>query len=273
MLLSSLLERASQVGKRVPQQTELDHFAAFVESGAIITSVTAHSVTAEGAESTRSYKPVRGLTDGDYRRLAYDDLSRESLAWGVIENMLGRKGLSRSQIAYTKRSVTDEVLPILVEHYPFEIVAEALSHKGVEYVESRKVAGDRAPLKGDSFKEMAAGVSETVGSDLKPALSVLDNRLSSIEALLKRMNETEQTVHTRIEPEYLSTVDAARFLGVDTTTLDYLRKSRKLRCVQVGDQRGFVYPIADLRDFASKKTLETAGESLKRHEAKWRGRR
>ena len=162
---------------------------------------------------------------------------------------------------------------MLVEHFPFEIVAEALAKKGAEYVESRNVAANRAPVRSDSVKAMATAVSEKVGSDLRPALSVLDNRLMSIEVLLKRLNESEQTVRTAIEPEYLSASDAAKFLGVDSATLDYLRKSRKLRCVRVGDQRGFVYPIAELRNFASKKTLETAGEALKRLEAKRRGRR
>jgi len=271
--VAKLLEQASRVVTRVPTPTELDRFAEYVKDEAVITLVMALSVTAEGAESTRTYEPRGGLSEGDYHRLGYDDLSREALAWGVIENLLRRKGLTRAQIAYAKRSVPDETLPVLVEHYPFEIVAEALANKGAEYVESRNVATDRAPVRGDSFRAMATAVSEKVGSDLRPALSVLDNRLMSIEILLKRMNETEQTVRTAIEPEYLSASDAARFLGVDAATLDYLRKSRKLRCVLVGDQRGFVYPIADLRDFASKKTLETAGDALKRLEAKRRGRR
>ena len=177
------------------------------------------------------------------------------------------------QILYAKRSIPDEMVLLLVEHYPFEVVAEAVASKGSEYVESRKVAADRTPVRGDSFRAMATAVSQKVSIDLRPALSVLDNRLVSIEVLLKRVNETEQTIRAGIEPEYLSALDAARFLGVDTATLDYLRKSRKLRCVKVGDQRGFVYPIAELRGYAAKKTLGTAGESLKRLEAKRRGRR
>ncbi len=271
--MSELLEEASRVATRVPTPTELDRFAEYVKNEAVITHVMALSVTAEGAESTRTYERKGGLTEKDYHRLSYDDLSREALAWGVIENLLRCKGLTRAQIAYAKRSVPDETLPVLVERYPFEIVAEALANKGAEYVESRKGAADRTPVRSDSVKAMATAVSEKVGSDLRPALSVLDDRLVSIEVLLKRMNETEQTVRTAIEPEYLSASDAARFLGVVSATLDCLRKSRKLRCVLVGDQRGFVYPIADLRDFASKKTLETAGDSLKRLEAKRRGRR
>lgn len=271
--MAALLEQASRVGTKVPQQTELDLFVAYIESGAIITCVTAHSVTAEGGESTRTYEPREGLTGEVYHRLPCDDLSRTMLAWGVIKNLLRRKGLSMAQIAYAKRSVPDEMLPVLVEHYPFEIVAEAMANTGSEYIESRKVAADRTPVRGDSFKAMATAVSHKVGNDLRPALSVLDNRLVSIEVLLKRMNETEQTIRAGIEPEYLSASDAARFLGVDTATLDHLRKSRKLRCVKVGDQRGFVYPIAELRDYASRKTLETAEESLKRLVVKRRSRR
>jgi hypothetical protein len=95
----------------------------------------------------------------------------------------------------------------------------------------------------------------------------------SIEGFLKRMSESDRTVRTSIEPEYLSALDAARFLGVETSTLEYLRKARKLRAVLVGEQRGFVYSIAELRDFASKKTLETAEDSIKRLQARKRGRR
>jgi len=271
--MSELLKQANLVATRARTPTDIDHFADYIESGAIITRVTAYSVTAERGESTRTYEPREGLAEEHYHRLASDDLSRTMLAWGVIENLLRRRGLTEAQIAYAKPSVPEEVLPVLGEYHSFEIVAEALATRGLEYFESRKEAADRTPVRGDSFKAMATAVSQKVGNDLRPALSVLDNRLVSIEVLLKRMNETEQSIRTGIEPEYLSASDAARFLGVDTATLDYLRKSRKLRCVKVGDQRGFVYPIAELRDYASKKTLETAGEALKRLQAKRRSRR
>jgi hypothetical protein len=44
----------------VPRQTEPDRFAEFIESGAVMTSVTHDSITVEGAESrTKSDPRVR----------------------------------------------------------------------------------------------------------------------------------------------------------------------------------------------------------------------
>jgi hypothetical protein len=68
-------------------------------------------------------------------------------------------------------------------------------------------------------------------------------------------------------PEYLCQSDAAAFLGLQPETLEHLRKSRKIRAVQVGDQRGFVYSVADLRDFAVGRTIPT-GEEERRKRAR-----
>jgi hypothetical protein len=157
--MAALLEQARRVATRVPQQTELDHFAAYIDSGAIITLVTAHSITAEGGESTRSYEPREGLTEEVYCRLACDDLSRTMLAWGVIENLLRRKGLNGRQIAYAKRLVPEEVLPALVEYHSFGIVAEALANEGSESVESPR-SMDMVPVGVDSPERMGRSVIE-----------------------------------------------------------------------------------------------------------------
>jgi hypothetical protein len=69
-------------------------------------------------------------------------------------------------------------------------------------------------------------------------------------------------------PECLCPADAAVFLGLQPETLEHLRKTRKFRAIQVGDQRGFVYAAADLRDFAASRTIPTGEEERKR-----RGRR
>ena len=100
--MSKLLEQASRVARRVPTPTELDHFAEYVKNEAVITHVMALSVTAEGAESTRTYEPKGGLTEGDYHRLSYDDLSREALPGGWSRTCLdardspGRRSLTPS---------------------------------------------------------------------------------------------------------------------------------------------------------------------------------
>jgi hypothetical protein len=71
-----------------------------------------------------------------------------------------------------------------------------------------------------------------------------------------------------IPPECLSPLDAAAFLGIQPESLEHLRKSRKIRAIQVGDQRGFVYAVADLRAFAAQRSIPTGEEERKR-----RGRR
>jgi hypothetical protein len=67
-----------------------------------------------------------------------------------------------------------------------------------------------------------------------------------------------------VPPECLSPPDAAAFLGIQPETLEHLRKSRKIRAIQVGDQRGFVFSIADLRDFAGRRAVPTGEEERKR---------
>ena len=49
-----MLEEAAKIARKVRTPTELDRFEAYVRDGAIITDVSAHSVTAEGGESTRT---------------------------------------------------------------------------------------------------------------------------------------------------------------------------------------------------------------------------
>jgi hypothetical protein len=67
-----------------------------------------------------------------------------------------------------------------------------------------------------------------------------------------------------IPSEYLAPAEAAVFLRVTPETLDHLRKTKKVRTVQIGDQRGFVYAIADLREFAASRTISTGEEERRR---------
>jgi hypothetical protein len=68
--------------------------------------------------------------------------------------------------------------------------------------------------------------------------------------------------------EALSKEDAARFLGVEVKTVEYLLRTRKVRYVQVGSQRVRVIPVEALRKLLQENTQLTAQEELRR-----RGRR
>lgn len=64
-----LFERAGGMAKAVPQRTELDDLDAFIESGAVITCVTAHSITLERALrklifEPRGFESFQGPDDG-----------------------------------------------------------------------------------------------------------------------------------------------------------------------------------------------------------------
>jgi excisionase family DNA binding protein len=71
-----------------------------------------------------------------------------------------------------------------------------------------------------------------------------------------------------VSPAALDRVAAAKYLGVELKTLDYLVRRRKIRYVQVGDQRGRVFRITDLNDFLSENLEETAEEILQKRTRK-----
>jgi predicted HTH domain antitoxin len=83
------------------------------------------------------------------------------------------------------------------------------------------------------------------------------------ESLLKRLEQMVARVES-VPPEALSFTEAARFLGVEIRSLEYLVKIRKIRYIQVGDQRVRVFRIADLRDFLDMHMVRTAEEELRR---------
>src|SRR4051794_34921565 len=65
-----------------------------------------------------------------------------------------------------------------------------------------------------------------------------------------------------VPPDCLSHEDAAQFLGIPPRSLSHLVKSRKIRFVQIGDQRGRVFRIEDLRSYATENMVRTAHEML-----------
>jgi hypothetical protein len=144
--MKKLLEEASKIATLVPTPTEIHLFAEYVMNGAIVTMVTSHSVTAEGSESTRTYAPREGLTEEVYRRLAADDLMPEmleELAWGVIGNLLSKKGLSAAQIRQARRRITEKIqkarrrktdlaITDLVELNSFDVIVDAIYDEAVK---------------------------------------------------------------------------------------------------------------------------------------------
>lgn len=253
--LDGLLSKASREANLVPQPTDLDRFAAFVGAGAIITSVSPSTVTAEREGLTEVLEVEGGLSEDHFRRLGYDALSRARLAQGVLRRLLESRDVGAASARWALKGVPEATLVLLVEQFPFETVAEALVTKAAEF---------KRP-EGSGEKKS----SRPTGRDEGGVSPSIEAKLDAIHELLERI----ATGRTQLPPEYLSALDAARFLGVEPPSLEHLRRTRKIRAIQVGDQRGFVYAVSDLRDFASQRTLKTASESLKGLEGRRRGRR
>jgi hypothetical protein len=74
----------------------------------------------------------------------------------------------------------------------------------------------------------------------------------------------KHTVSAGPMPEALSKEDAARFIGVETATIEYLIRTRLIAYVQCGSQRGRVIPIESLRNFLRDHRQATAEELLKK---------
>jgi hypothetical protein len=108
--------------------------------------------------------------------------------------------------------------------------------------------------------------------NLKSAVTEIAETLCRVEDKLNRLSAQREDAPPSVPPAFLSPSDAAKFLGVEPSTLEYMRKARKLRHIKVGSQRGFVYSLDDLKEFAAKQTILTAHESLKNLQAKRRGR-
>lgn len=89
--------------------------------------------------------------------------------------------------------------------------------------------------------------------------------IERLERLTARM---EAASIAEVPAEALPPERAAAFMGLGLGSLEYLIRARKIRYVQVGDQRTQVIRIADLRKFMDEHTVNTAEEELRK-----RGRR
>jgi hypothetical protein len=120
----------------------LEDFARYIKGGGTIRLVTRQFISAEidyadGVSTEKTYGPPGGLTEEDYLRLNDDELlfeTSQALAWAVIDNLLWKMGLIRSQIQRTRRvfakrsltGVSDVSLMDLIEANTFEVVANVL---------------------------------------------------------------------------------------------------------------------------------------------------
>ncbi len=197
----------------------------------------------ESADLLRIYEPVGGLVPADYFAFApvlWDALDRAEFCEVVIANIMlfrgydpysARRGASSLRLCY--RDDFDELQP------DFEsLVARATWNQTDKYPTDKET-------KKTSDKRRASRNVHT-------------------ESPENRSPDYHTIVHIKLNSEFLSHPDAAAFLGVQPETLEYLRKSRRIRAVKVGNQRGFVFAISDLRDFAAKRTVPTGEEERRR---------
>ena len=99
-------------------------------------------------------------------------------------------------------------------------------------------------------------------SEVNKAVQEIETLGKQIGALVEAVVQRPSSAVAGIAPECLSREDAALFLGVPVKTVEYLITSRKLRYVQVGQQRGRSIAVADLKKFAEVNTVKTAEEML-----------
>ncbi len=109
-----------------------------------------------------------------------------------------------------------------------------------------------------------AFVSSHVELWLRPAIERLANAAEEIAQSMKLSDGAGHppVIVAGVQPEYLSKDDAARFLGVEVGTIEQLIRTKQLRYVQIGSQRGRVVAINDLREFAKSHT-ELTGQELR----------
>ena len=88
------------------------------------------------------------------------------------------------------------------------------------------------------------------------------NRIADALERIATAIEREAAVAGRPSPEALSKEDAARFLGVDEASIEYLIRSRKLAYVQHGSQRGRVITVKALREFLEQYRQGTVQEMM-----------
>jgi len=69
----------------------------------------------------------------------------------------------------------------------------------------------------------------------------------ALERIAAALEKGTETTLVPLAPEALSKDDAAKFIGVDVSTIEHLIRTRKLAYVQTGSQRGRLIPVESLR--------------------------
>lgn len=239
----------AKLGKPVPAETELDRFAAYVASGAIITHASAFHVRAERGDSERSYKPEGGLTEAVYR-LAGNDDERAILARGILEGELVRRGHEYRAVRAALARYECDDLRDLVEDHSFGAVADALA----EVIPASAARSKREGM-GRSVPDAGRMICEDAGTapDHEGAVAAMLRRLDALEEAAGR-SPTPTTAWeamarsiTRIAdalapppPGVVDSVYVARRLGCTTTWIADQARNGDIprRCIVAGTGRG-----------------------------------
>jgi excisionase family DNA binding protein len=127
--------------------------------------------------------------------------------------------------------------------------------------------------------DRVAGMVGLTAEDLALSISTASPHIGSrIDHGAKRRNEGFGDEERRILAEIRSLLEpsttepvhrcltreqAAHYLGIEPPQLDYLVRTRKVRFVKLGEQRGRVFRLEDLDEFLEENLQLTAEEILK----------
>jgi hypothetical protein len=235
----------AKLGRPVRAETELDRFAAYVESGAIIAHACAFHVCAERGDSERSYKPDGGLTEAVYR-LAENDDERAILARGILEGELVRRGHDYRTVRATLGRYECDDLRDLVEGHSFGAVAEALAEViPAPAAESRRRRRTKFVTEVKQEISTAPAHEETVITVLRrlDALEEVAGRPSSPTTAWEAMARSMARIADALAPPPPGVVDSvyvARRLGCTTTWIADQARNGDIprRCIVAGTGRG-----------------------------------
>lgn len=232
-----------------PAETELDRFAGYVASGAIITHASAFEVCAEKGDSERSFRPEGGLTEAVYR-LAGNDDERAILARGVLEGELVRRGHEYRAVRAALGRYECDDLRDLVEGHSFGAVADALAEVILASAArskwegmGRSVPEAGLVIAGDTGTITAYG--GTVAAMLRrlDALEEAAGRSSSPTTAWEAMARSITRIADVLAPPPPGIVDSvyiARRLGCTTTWIADQARNGDIprRCIVAGTGRG-----------------------------------
>lgn len=95
-----------------------------------------------------------------------------------------------------------------------------------------------------------------------PASLTGDLLLPMLERLAVALDKLPSAGVSGLPPEALSKEEAAKFLGVEVATIEYLIRTHRIEYVQYGDQRGRIVPVDSLRKFIASNRQCTAADLL-----------